>query len=627
MGLTQNLGRLSPSIFSDSSLNIGVGAAPSGSYKFEITGTSKVSGVLTLGATLSNGTYTYTLPAATGTLALVGGAGVGTVTSVAALTLGTTGTDLSSTVATSTTTPVITLNVPTASAANRGALSSADWTTFNSKQSTITLTTTGTSGAATFSSNTLNIPNYGSALTGYVPYTGATAAVDLGSNTLQVNEKIGTADNKGIYLRGIADSTHRLYYNSTLPGIVLEINNAFRIQYYNAGTPSTQFTFGTTGNLDAEGRGTFGTGLNILGLGGMYNAANKFGLDQYGAISRFYSNGPNTTTAGQYEFHVNSSNGTIDTIGLYIGNTGNVGIRIAASTASDTYLKTGDAGIAYQNTYFGTGQVRIGGGSDHVANVVLSVAPGVINFDRPGVGGGAFKVHSDGKIGINAITNNGFQLEVGGTGKFSGSVGIKTSPTQPLTVNQETANAYNQGIPATSGSTQNGILRLQPSSSIFGETFDFGMNVGPTYAWIQATNAGGLGTNYNLALNPNGGNVLIGTTTDDTVNKLQVNGNIAINKGAANTAIFDTNNTRLSLATGGTADFTNYSGMILVTSFQTGSFQILVCGGGSTASVYLLGGAMGVLTYNAGINGYTYTITAVATSTYNFTAFRTRPDA
>jgi hypothetical protein len=57
----------------------------------------------------------------------------GTVTSVAALTLGTTGTDLSSTVATGTTTPVITLNVPTASASNRGALSSADWTTFNGK--------------------------------------------------------------------------------------------------------------------------------------------------------------------------------------------------------------------------------------------------------------------------------------------------------------------------------------------------------------------------------------------------------------------------------------------------------------------------------------------------------------
>jgi hypothetical protein len=61
----------------------------------------------------------------------------GTVTSVAALTLGTTGTDLSSTVATGTTTPVITLQVPTASASNRGALSSTDWSTFNGKQATL----------------------------------------------------------------------------------------------------------------------------------------------------------------------------------------------------------------------------------------------------------------------------------------------------------------------------------------------------------------------------------------------------------------------------------------------------------------------------------------------------------
>lgn len=57
----------------------------------------------------------------------------GTVSSVAALTLGTTGTDLSSTVATGTTTPVITLNVPNASASARGALTSTDWSTFNNK--------------------------------------------------------------------------------------------------------------------------------------------------------------------------------------------------------------------------------------------------------------------------------------------------------------------------------------------------------------------------------------------------------------------------------------------------------------------------------------------------------------
>lgn len=61
---------------------------------------------------------------------------VGTVTSVAALTIGATGTAPNSTVATGTTTPVITLNIPMASAVSvtAGLLSKADWDIFNSKQ-------------------------------------------------------------------------------------------------------------------------------------------------------------------------------------------------------------------------------------------------------------------------------------------------------------------------------------------------------------------------------------------------------------------------------------------------------------------------------------------------------------
>jgi hypothetical protein len=101
---------------------------------------------------------------------------VGTVTSVAALTLGTTGTDLSSTVATSTTTPVITLNVPTASAANRGALSAADWTTFNNKGSgtvtsvsftggIISVATATTTPALTVAGTSGGIPYFSSAST------------------------------------------------------------------------------------------------------------------------------------------------------------------------------------------------------------------------------------------------------------------------------------------------------------------------------------------------------------------------------------------------------------------------------------------------------------------------------
>ena len=95
---------------------------------------------------------------------LPGGTGAGTVTSVAALTLGTTGTDLTSTVANSTSTPVITLNVPTASASNRGALSSTDWSTFNSKGSMSTWKLTGdTGGTATIDDGeTVDIAGTGS---------------------------------------------------------------------------------------------------------------------------------------------------------------------------------------------------------------------------------------------------------------------------------------------------------------------------------------------------------------------------------------------------------------------------------------------------------------------------------
>jgi hypothetical protein len=98
----------------------------------------------------------------------------GLTADVQTLATGTTGTDFAiSSVGTS-----HTFNVPTASATNRGLLSSADWSTFNNKQNAITLTTTGTSGAATLVGSTLNVPQY--------------ASIGSGSSILQVTFGGGT---------------------------------------------------------------------------------------------------------------------------------------------------------------------------------------------------------------------------------------------------------------------------------------------------------------------------------------------------------------------------------------------------------------------------------------------------
>jgi len=62
------------------------------------------------------------------------------------------------------TTPAI--SISQSSALSDGYLSSSDWSTFNAKQNAITLTTTGTSGAATLVGSTLNIPNYATSSSG-----------------------------------------------------------------------------------------------------------------------------------------------------------------------------------------------------------------------------------------------------------------------------------------------------------------------------------------------------------------------------------------------------------------------------------------------------------------------------
>ena len=123
----------------------------------------------------------------------------------------------------------------------------------------------------------------------------------------------------------------------------------------------------------------------------------------YGAVS--YNVGALFLTADQtVRFNTN------DTEAMRIDSNGDVGIGTAASAARFTI--GGTAATAASSTI-----CRIGN-TDYGADTVLSVAPGVVNFDAPGIVGGRMRLDSNGNllVGKTAIENTtaGHRLDASG---------------------------------------------------------------------------------------------------------------------------------------------------------------------------------------------------------------------
>jgi predicted heme/steroid binding protein len=203
-----------------------------------LSGTVTSSGSLTLGGTLSltslnvtNG-LGYTPVTNARTLSINGTVydltdnrswSVGTVTSIG-LDLGTTGTDANISNSPITSSGNITLNLPTASATNRGLLSNSDWSTFNGKQNALSLTVTGNSGASTLVGSTLNVPTYTLAglggqplLTNPVTGTGTSGYLTKWNSTSSVNSSV------------LYDDGTQIGLNTISPGFLLDVNGVARV--------------------------------------------------------------------------------------------------------------------------------------------------------------------------------------------------------------------------------------------------------------------------------------------------------------------------------------------------------------------------------------------------------------
>ena len=299
-----------------------------------------------------------------GSLATFPSVGSGTVTNVSALTLGTSGTDLSSSVANPTTTPVITLNVPTASASNRGALSAADWSTFNGKENAIT--------------------------------AGTTAQYFRGDKTFQTLNTAAVPELTNLYY-----TEARVNANTNVAANTAARHNAVTIGTANGLSLSTQVlslglaSAGVTGALSGTDWSTFNGKQNAL-----TNPVTGTGTTNY--LPKFTG----TSTIG---------NSIVQDVSTRIDVAG--GLRLTPSSSVDIQAYTGSA---YSNLFYDA--------ASH-------------NWQTSG-GTAKMVLVANGNVLIGTTSDNGAKLQVSGAATFSGngSFGGASANTEPLYVKTNTDN-------------------------------------------------------------------------------------------------------------------------------------------------------------------------------------------
>jgi len=460
---------------------------------------------------------------------------VGTVTSVAALTIGTSGTDLSSTVATSTTTPVITLNVPTASAANRGALSSADWTTFNNKQSALTNPVTGTgttnylpkfTGASTIGNSIISESG------GIISIAGRLSATGVDYHSLVVAD--GSAQ---LRLERTTSSTGVMYLGADNVGFKI-FDSAFATRLTltsggNLGLGVTPSAWSNNGNLQFDtyvnisSQGTYGGTINNNAY---YNAGWKYIGANYATQYQ--------TTGGEHRFltaGVGSGAGAAITFTQAMTLTAAGRLLIGTPTEASYMLDVNGTGrfsntVSIINNTGGAGLSMTNTAAPNITGIGSPTRGMIINglSTSAAATGAAFYFYgaksdytSLTSGDLFQVTNNDavkFRLDYAGAATFSDNLIVRGNTSNTIgAIRTQGATSDYQGISlynAASGSNANSrSWQIAPNYTANGN-FEI---------LVSSSNTTDP-TNSKLTIT-SGGNVLIGTTTNAT-GLLQVNGTI-----------------------------------------------------------------------------------------------------
>ena len=345
----------------------------------------------------------------------------------------------------------------------------------NSKQAQITLTTTGTSGAATFSSNTLNIPQYQAAGTYVTSVTGTSPIVSSGGTTPAISIPAATSS-----VNGYLSSTDWTTFNNKGSGTVTSVATGLGLSGGTITTSGTLLvdtasasilsrqraanTYATTSSLSGYLPLTGGTLTGALGgTSASFSSSvtaqsliTSYSLDGDPSLATFTNAnaGPSAEAVIYIKNGATTNDATfVETMGTgatsaggFVQDAGLVGTGTALSggmslmvraNADMRFYTNGHTNERMRITSGGDVQIKSSGaalyfGTTQTADIFISPSTGYLYYEYPTSYGAIFRTQS----GTQSL-----QLNASGAATFSESLSI-TKATSIFQLGNSTTNSY-----------------------------------------------------------------------------------------------------------------------------------------------------------------------------------------
>jgi hypothetical protein len=533
---------------------------------------------------------------------------------------GTSGTDFGISSATST----HTFNLPTASATNRGALSSADWTTFNGKQNALNGTGFVKISGTTISYDNSTYLTTSSAGSTYVPYTGANQLVNLGYNALYASQILinGTSPTGGSYL-GFKHSTSVFTGADGYTSMYTFGTNTIAFKSIN-GSTNRDFSLSMasiTPNVSGGRVYTLPDASGTLALTSDISSA-LLGYVTLGTVQTITALKTfSTTGAAMAEFNSTFATGGVLSLlrnGVNVGNIGNSGsltvgilddLEIRSASAKNIHLRTD----ATQFTLSPSGGATLFSANSSTPLLILNTTgtnqPSGIGTQQNGANKWAFGTNfgsADDSWNVYNYTAASRFLTIASTGAATFSSSVTTKALSSTTSGSGNLTAYiGNSVTSASGSTGYGLAIESEASAA------------TSYA-MTVRNLAGSNTYFHISTETGKvGNVGIGTASPTA--RLSIIGPnelstffIAMNNGAAGATFSRIGNSypfnRFLFQNGYLDVGASYMTYPVSIEAQSGGGQLALTRGGAVAELYMGGttGGSTVLYVRSGGSGGVY---------------------